>query len=64
MEVTPMQMAYGLLWREMRISDRPYTRRARAILLATLTTKEQYDAIAWAKARYPIAEKEVVWGGA
>jgi hypothetical protein len=57
--VTAVQKAYGLLWREMRVSDKPYVREARAILLAAMTPAEQYDAIAWVQAKYPITENEI-----
>ncbi|MCS3692047.1 hypothetical protein ABIF07_001037 [Bradyrhizobium elkanii] len=59
-ELTPAQKAYALLWREMRVSDKPYVREARKVLLASLTHKEQYDAIAWVQRQYPMTEREVL----
>jgi len=59
-ELTAAQMAYGLLWREMRVSDRPFVSGARTVLLASLTTAEQRGAIEWVQGRYPIAENEIV----
>lgn len=45
--ITPAQMAYALLWREMQVTDRPFAREARKLLLASLTIAEQRAAIAW-----------------
>lgn len=59
-DISAAQMAYGLLWREMRVSDKPYVKLARAVLLASLTHQEQGQAIAWVQARYPITESETI----
>lgn len=59
-DLTPAQKAYALLWREMRVSDKPYVREARKILLASLAPGEQYDAIAWVQSKYPMTEREVL----
>lgn len=59
-ELTPAQKAYGLLWREMRVSDKPYVREARKILLASLTHGEQYYAIAWVQRLHPMTEREIL----
>ncbi len=59
-ELTPAQKAYALLWREMRVSDRPYVKEARAVLLASMTYEEQRNAIAWVKSKYPITEREIL----
>lgn len=58
--LTPAQKAYGLLWREMRVSDKPYVREARRTLLASLSHSEQYDAIAWVQQKYPMTEREIL----
>ncbi len=58
--LNPAQQAYGLLWREMRVSDRPYVREARIALLASLTHAEQRDAIAWVQKLHPITEDEIL----
>lgn len=57
--MTPVQKAYGLLWREMRVSDKPYVREARKILLASINHGEQSEAIAWVRAQYPMTEREL-----
>ena len=62
-ELTPAQKAYALLWREMRVSDRPYVRQARMRLLASLTHAEQRAAIAWVCALYPVTEHEILENG-
>ena len=56
--ITPIQMAYGLLWQE--ISDRQRIHKARRILLATMSINEQRDAIAWVKQNHPITEQEIL----
>jgi hypothetical protein len=57
--VTPAQKAYALLWREMRVSDRPFVRETRKILLASLTPAEQAAAIAWVRQLHPISDSEI-----
>ena len=57
-ELTPIQKAYGLLWQE--ISDRPRVHEARKILLETMTRAEQSEAIAWAKSRSPLSDREIL----
>lgn len=57
-DLTPLQKAYALLWRE--ISDRPRIHEARKILLASMTHGEQYDAIAWVQKTYPMTESEIL----
>lgn len=43
--MTPVQQAYGLLWRDVSVS--PLVHRARKVLLETLTKDEQREAIEW-----------------
>lgn len=54
--VTATQRAYALLWREMRVSDRPFVREACTVLLASLTTAEQHASIAWVTTKYPLMD--------
>lgn len=58
--LSPAQTAYALLWREMRVSDKPYVREARKTLLASLTHAQQRDAIAWVQSKYPVTEHEIL----
>jgi hypothetical protein len=57
--LTAMQKVYALLWREMRVSDKPYVREARAILLASLSNDKHRDAIEWVLRKYPVTENEI-----
>lgn len=59
-DLTPAQIAYALLWRSMSVSDRPYVREARQILLASLTVAQQRAAIAWVQLRHPMTEHEIL----
>jgi hypothetical protein len=58
-ELSVLQKAYALLWRDGRLSDKPFVSQARLELLRALSTAEQAAAIAWVSAKYPISESEV-----
>lgn len=58
-EISCIQMAYALLWREMGPIS-PRVREARGVLLAALTKAQQREAIAWVTEKYPVHEREVI----
>jgi hypothetical protein len=57
-EISCIQMAYALLWRDMGAKSQQ-VREARGVLLAVLTKDQQREAIAWVSQKYPISEREV-----